>query len=43
MKEFNHWRERQEHQQEIHRKNLQDKLILLISIIGLGVVIWTNL
>ena len=40
MREFNHWKERQ---QEINRKNRQDKLILLTLIIGLGVVIWTNL
>jgi len=40
VREFNHWKERQ---QEINRKNRQDKLILLTLIIGLGVVIWTNL
>ena len=40
MKEYNHWRERQD---AIKRKNFQDNLVLLTLIIAVGVMVWISL
>ena len=43
MKEFNHWRERQDYQEEMKRKDRQDLIVYGLCIIGFGVLVWISL
>jgi len=43
MEEFNHWRERQDYQKEMKRKDRQDLIVYGVCIIGLGVLVWISL
>lgn len=40
MKEYNHWKERQE---EMKRKDRQDMIVFGLLIIAVGVMVWISL